>query len=109
MIKQVHIPAKKRKYPIYSNTTPMRKKQQEEFTVNGDAVLKKVKQLVHEGNVRKIILKNEQGKTLLEIPLTFGAVAVVLAPVLVAVGAIAALVTKCTIVVIRQEEGGGSK
>lgn len=65
----------------------MAKKPQEEFTVNGDAVLKKVKALVHEGNVRKIILKNEQGKILLEIPLTFGAAAAVLAPVLVAVGA----------------------
>ena len=62
-----------------------------------------MKALVHEGNVRKIILKNEQGKTLLEIPLTFGAVAAVLAPVLVAVGAIAALLTKCTIVVLRKE------
>lgn len=81
----------------------MPKKPQEEFTVNGDAVLKKVKALIHEGNVRKIILKDEKGKALLEIPLTFGAVAAVLAPVLVAVGAIAALMTKCTIVVLRKE------
>ncbi|MEK7102732.1 MAG: DUF4342 domain-containing protein [Patescibacteria group bacterium] len=71
----------------------------EEFKINGDGLLAKVKQLIHEGNVRRIIIKNEEGKTLIEIPLTIGAIGAVLAPALAAVGTIAALVTNCTIVV----------
>ena len=71
----------------------------EEFKVDGKDVLNKVKELIHEGNARKIIIKNEEGKVLLEIPLTYGAIGALIAPVLAAVGALAALVTKCTIVV----------
>jgi hypothetical protein len=75
----------------------------EEFTINGAEVLAKVKELIQAGNVRKISIKNESGKTLIEIPLTLGAIGVVIAPVLAAVGALAALVAKCTIVVEKEE------
>jgi hypothetical protein len=71
----------------------------EEFKINGEELLAKVKELLHEGNIRRIIIKNDAGTTVMEIPLTLGAGIVVLAPTLAAVGAIAALVTKCAIVV----------
>jgi hypothetical protein len=75
---------------------------QEEFKVNGEELIKKVKELIAEGNARRIIIKNERGETLIEIPLTIGAVGALLAPVLAAVGTIAALVTNCTIVVVKK-------
>jgi hypothetical protein len=75
---------------------------QEEFKVSGEDLLKRVKELIKAGNARRLIIKNEKGKTLIELPLTFGAVGVILAPTLAAVGAIAALVTKCTIVVVKK-------
>jgi hypothetical protein len=75
----------------------------EEVQVKGEELLAKVKELVHEGNVRRIIIKNSDGKTLVEIPLTFGVVGALIAPVLAAVGAIAALVTECTITVVRTD------
>jgi hypothetical protein len=71
----------------------------EEFKVNGDAVISKVKEILHEGNVRRIIIKNEKGVTLIEVPLTIGVVGAVLLPVWAAIGAIAALAAKLTIVV----------
>jgi hypothetical protein len=71
----------------------------EEFQVNGDALLTKIKELLHEGNIRRILIRDETGKTLIEFPVTIGVVGVFLAPQLAAIGAIAALVTKCTIVV----------
>lgn len=71
----------------------------EEFKVSGEELLAKIKALIKEGNIRRIIIKNEKGKTLIEIPLTYAVVGALLAPTLAAVGAIAALVTKCTIVV----------
>ena len=74
----------------------------EEFRVSGDEVMAKVKEVIKEGNVRRIIIKNEKDETLLEIPLTFAVIGAVIAPVLAAVGALAALVTKCTIVVERR-------
>jgi hypothetical protein len=80
------------------------KKSTEEFTVNGEELLGKVKSLINEGNIRRIIIKDEAGKTLVELPLTFGVVGALIAPVLAAVGAIAALVTKCTIVVERRKD-----
>lgn len=73
--------------------------QKEEFKVSGEELVKKIKELIKEGNARKIIIKSEKGDTMLEVPLTIGAIGVVVAPVLAAVGALAALVTKCTIVV----------
>jgi hypothetical protein len=77
---------------------------QEQFRVNGEDVVNKVKELLHEGNVRRIVIQDKGGKTIMEIPLTFGVVGAVIAPVLAAVGAIAALVTECTILVVRDDE-----
>ncbi len=76
----------------------------EEFRVSGEEVIKKVKELLAEGKARRIIIKNEEGKILIEIPVLVGAVGAILAPSLAALGAIAALVTKCTIVIERKEE-----
>jgi len=76
----------------------------EEHNVSGDDLVAKVKELVHEGNIRRIIIKNEEGKTLIEVPLTLGVVGAVLLPILAAIGAIAALVADCTIVVEKVEE-----
>ena len=73
----------------------------EEFKVKGDELLAKVKQLIKEGNVRKIIIKDKDGKTVIELPLTVGVIGAVLAPVLAAVGALAALLSECTLVVER--------
>ncbi|MEO8066017.1 MAG: DUF4342 domain-containing protein [Candidatus Doudnabacteria bacterium] len=75
---------------------------QEEFKVSGQELKEKVKQLIQAGNARKIIIKNEKGDSVLEIPLTWGAVGVILAPALAAVGGIAALLTNCTIVVVKK-------
>lgn len=75
----------------------------EEFKVNGEDLLKKVKSLIAEGNIiRRIIIRNKENKSIVELPLTVGVVGAVLAPPLAAVGAIAALVTECTIVVERE-------
>lgn len=71
----------------------------EEFRVKGEAVIAKVKEIVHEGNVRRITIKNEEGNTLIEIPLTLGVVGALLLPVWAAIGAIAALAANLTIVV----------
>lgn len=75
---------------------------EEEFKVSGEELIARVKKLIAEGNARRIIIKNEKGKVLIELPLTIGAVGALLAPALAAVGAIAALVTKCTIVVVKK-------
>jgi hypothetical protein len=75
----------------------------EEFKVSGGEIINKIKELIHEGNIRRIILKDEDGKTFLEIPLTVGIIGAALAPVLAAIGAIAALVSKLTIVVEKVE------
>jgi len=89
-------------FAILSSMTD-EKKTREEFRVKGEDLLGKVKQLIEEGNVRRIIIKDKENKTLIEVPLTIGVVGIVLAPVLAAVGAIAALVTECTIIVERRE------
>jgi len=73
----------------------------EEFKLNGEDLIKKVKELIHEGNVRKITIKDKNGKDLIVLPLTIGVVGALIAPALAAVGAIAALVTECSIVVER--------
>jgi hypothetical protein len=67
-------------------------------------VIGKIKELIHEGNIRRIIIKNEDGRTLIEVPLTVGAVAAVLVPVWAAIGAVAALVANCSIEVEREEK-----
>lgn len=71
----------------------------EEFKVSGQDVLKQLKKLVKEGNVRRIIIKNEKGNSIIEFPLTVGVVGAALLPVWAAIGAIIALVANCTIVV----------
>ena len=76
----------------------------EEFTLSGDEVLAKVKELIHEGNIRRITIKNEDGRTILEVPLTIGVIGAALLPILAAIGAAAALATRCTIVVERNDE-----
>ncbi len=74
----------------------------ETFTVKGDELVKRIKELIHEGNVRRIIIKDKNGVSLIEFPLTLGVVGSVFAPVLAAVGAMAALVTECSITVERK-------
>ena len=76
----------------------------EEYQVEGHDLVGRVKQLVHEGNVRRVIIKNDEGRTLIEIPLTIGVVGTVLAPVWAAVGALAALLANCSIEVERVAE-----
>jgi hypothetical protein len=75
----------------------------EELQVMGEQLLTRVKELVHEGNVRRIILKQD-GRTILEIPLTVGVAGVLLAPVWAAVGVIGALIAQCSIEVVRTED-----
>src|SRR2546421_5248889 len=78
---------------------------QEELQVMGEQLLSKVKELIHEGNVRRIIIKQE-GHTIMEIPLTVGVVGVIMAPALAAIGAIGALLAQCSIEVVRSERPG---
>jgi CBS domain-containing protein len=75
----------------------------EEIHVSGDELISKIKELVHEGNIRRVIIKNENGHALIDIPLSLGVVGVLLAPQLAAVGAIAALITKGTIIVEKED------
>lgn len=74
-----------------------------EFKVKGEELLKKIKELIHEGNVSRIIIKDDSGRTYLEIPVTIGVVGAIFAPVLAAVGALAALAANFTIEVIRKD------
>jgi hypothetical protein len=74
----------------------------EEIRIRGEELLAKVKELVHEGNVRRLIIKDDDGTTLIEVPLSVGVIGAVLLPVWAAIGAIAALATDCTIVVERR-------
>jgi len=76
-------------------------KRTESFKVSGENLLKKVKEIIKEGNVRKITIKDKKGKELVTFPLTFGVVGAVIAPVLAAIGALAALIGDCTISVER--------
>ncbi len=77
---------------------------EESFRINGESLLKKFKELIAEGNVRKITIKDKQSKDIIVLPLTVGVVGAVLAPVLAAVGAIAALIGECTISVERENK-----
>lgn len=76
----------------------------EEFSVNGEELLARIKALLHEGNIRRIIIRDKQGRTFMEIPLTVGVAGVLLAPTLAAVGAVAALVTEAQVVVEKTED-----
>ncbi len=83
----------------------MAKTQTEEtFKIDGENLLKKVKELIKEGNVRKITIQDKTGKELMSFPLTIGVVGAFFVPVLAAVGAVAALVGECTISVVREKE-----
>jgi hypothetical protein len=75
----------------------------EEFRVDGEQLVAKLKEILHEGNIRRIIIKDKEGRTLIEVPLTIGVVGVILLPVWAAIGAIAALVTEATVVVEKVE------
>ena len=79
----------------------------EKHNVSGDRVIAKIKELLHEGNVRHIVIKNDEGRTLIEFPVSIGLAGALLLPVWAAVGAIAAMVTKCTIEVERATEEDG--
>lgn len=88
---------KKVKKPLVS------KKAQEEFKVEGKKVVGKIKALIKEGNVRKITVKDSKGKIILSLPVTAGVIGALLLPPLIVVGAIAALITECTITVQRDK------
>lgn len=77
----------------------------EEFRVDGDVLISKVKEILHAGNVRRIIIKNDKDQTLIELPLTVGVVGALLLPVWAALGAIAALAAKLTIIVEKVDRG----
>ncbi len=92
------MPAKKttKKKPIIS------KKQQNEFKVEGKKVVSKVKELIKEGNVRKITVKDSKGKVIMSIPVTVGVVGALLLPPLIVLGALVAMISECTITVDRK-------
>jgi hypothetical protein len=77
-----------------------------EFKIKGEDLIKRLKQLIHEGNIRRIIIKDEEGRTFMEIPLTVGILGTALVPVWAALGALAAIVSNFTIEVIKKEEDG---
>lgn len=81
----------------------MPKTKKEEFKISGERLIEKVKELVKEGNIRKITIKDKNGKEIMTFPLTLGVVGTVLAPILAAVGALAALIGECTISVERED------
>jgi hypothetical protein len=79
------------------------KTRREEHKVQGEKIVAKIKELIHQGNVRHIVIKNDEGRTLIEFPVTVGVAGAVLIPVWAAVGALAALVTNCSIEVERED------
>ncbi|RIK28891.1 MAG: hypothetical protein DCC56_14520 [Anaerolineae bacterium] len=82
---------------------PEEKFRTEEFRVDGEELLRKVKNLINEGNIRRVIIKDKDGKVVFEIPLTFGVVGALIAPQLAAIGAIAALLSEATVIVEKKE------
>ena len=87
----------------YLRTNFISMEKRNNFQVAGDELLKKIKEIIHEGNVNRIIIKNDEGKTYLEIPITIGVIGAALAPVFAAIGALAALAARFTIEVVRVE------
>lgn len=81
----------------------MRADTKEQIRVKGEALVDKVKELIHEGNVRRIIVKNDEGHTVMEVPVTVGVVGAIVAPVVTAIAAIAALAAEWTIEIERRE------
>jgi hypothetical protein len=84
-----------------TKTRKAREARREEFKIKGEELLKKVKELIKEGNVRRITISNKSGKEIMSFPLTIGVVGAVVAPMLAAVGTVAALITECTLTVER--------
>jgi len=84
--------------------TQNEKSDHESFKVSDDEILSKVKEIIKEGNARRIIIKNEKDETIIEFPLTVGAIGVVLAPIFAAVGTLTALATNCTIIVEKRNK-----
>jgi len=76
-------------------------KRTEEFTINGEELIAKIKEIIKQGNAKKITIKNKDGEEVLSFPVTVGIAGIVLAPIFAAIGAIAALATECTIVIER--------
>jgi hypothetical protein len=74
----------------------------EEVPFSGDTLLSKIKEIIHQGNIRRLIIKNDEGRVLMDIPLTLGVVGTLLAPQLAAIGAVAALVLKGSIVIEKE-------
>jgi hypothetical protein len=87
--------------------TDKEKSNWESFKVTGDEIMTKVKEIIKEGNARRIIIKNEKDETIMEFPLTIGAIGAVLAPLFAAIGALAALATNCTILVEKKVDNEG--
>ena len=83
---------------------PEEKTRTEEFRVEGEKLIGKIKEVIHEGSIRRIIIKDKEGKTMLEIPMTFGVVGALIAPQLAAIGAIAALLAEATVVVEKEDK-----
>lgn len=79
----------------------VKRTRREEYTVRGERVVAKIRELLHEGNVRHVVITSEEGKTLIEFPVTVGVAGALLVPVWAAVGALAALVTNCKVEVER--------
>lgn len=84
--------------------TYLRGTSQEQYSVSSDELVKKIKELIHEGNVTRIIIKGETGETLLDMPVTIGVVGTILLPWMAALGVIAVMATRCNIIVVRREE-----
>jgi hypothetical protein len=74
-----------------------------EFKVKGEELLKKIKDTIHEGNIRKIVIKDDKGNPYLEIPLTLGVVGVLFVPVWAAIGALAAMASNFTVEIVKRE------
>jgi uncharacterized membrane protein YvbJ len=91
------------RYCTACGTPVVGKRVEEEFEASGEDLVEKVRALIHEGNVRRIIIRGQDGKTVMEIPVTVGVIGAILVPVLAAIGALAALAMKYTIVVERRE------
>jgi hypothetical protein len=93
------MPAKKE---TTTKSTEAKATKKDSYKLKGEEIVSKVKEIIKEGNARRIIIKNEEGKSVMELPVTVGVVSVLVAPYLAAVGALAAVLTNCTVEVERE-------